>query len=343
MSEELPVSLARDLDVERPEQQWLVTDLWGRCAVGLIGGAPKSAKSWLGLDLAVSVASRTPALGRFTVDTSGPALIYLAEDGLPQVRQRIEAICEHRSLDIRRLDVHVITAPSLRLDLGRDQGRLRATVAHLKPRLVLLDPLVRLHRADENSAAEMSVLLSYFRDLQRTFNTAVILVHHASKKNRAQPGQALRGSTDLHAFGDSNAYLARKGDQLILTLEHRAAKPPSPMTLELCSRDDGSATHLEIRGKVITPSADRRPALDERIVAALNETPMTRTALRDELGVNNQRLGRVLFALEQRGDIRKTTGGWTQAPTPTPRRSQCSVPETLGGDARTERLERPPQ
>ena len=46
--------------------------------------------------------------------------------------------------------------------------------------------------------------------MQRTYHTAIALVHHASKKHRAQPGQALRGSSDLHAFGDSNAYLARR-------------------------------------------------------------------------------------------------------------------------------------
>ena len=51
---------------EQPTQaQWLVRQLWGTAAVGVIGGAPKTAKSWLGLELAVSVASGTACLGRF--------------------------------------------------------------------------------------------------------------------------------------------------------------------------------------------------------------------------------------------------------------------------------------
>jgi RecA-family ATPase len=66
-----------------------------------------------------------------------------------------------------------------------------------------------LHRLDENSAADISQLLGFLRELQRTHDTAIVLVHHASKKHRAQPGQALRGSSDLHAFGDSNACLWR--------------------------------------------------------------------------------------------------------------------------------------
>ncbi|MBM4345172.1 MAG: AAA family ATPase [Deltaproteobacteria bacterium] len=93
----------------------------------------------------------------------------------------------------------------LRLDPQTDQRRLAQAVQRYRPRLLLLDPLVRLHRLDENSASEISGLLGYLRHLQRWGNVAVVLVHHASKKLRAQPGQGLRGSSDLHAFGDSNA------------------------------------------------------------------------------------------------------------------------------------------
>ena len=39
----------------------------------------------------------------------------------------------------------------------------------------------------------------------------------------ARAGQALRGSSEFHAWGDSNLYLRRVGEQLTLTVEHRAA------------------------------------------------------------------------------------------------------------------------
>jgi len=35
-----------------------------------------------------------------------------------------------------------------------------------------------------------------------------------------------------------------------MTLEHRAAKPPPPMVIDLVSGPDGDATHVEIRGDV---------------------------------------------------------------------------------------------
>ena len=149
-AEPLSVQRVGDIASESNDRHWLIEHIWGRAAIGLIGGAPKCCKSWLGLDMATSVASGTPCLGRFLVEDRGPALVYLAEDALTAVRARTLALCQHRRLDIAALDLHVIAVPSLRLDIERDQHRLAATLARVRPRLLLLDPLVRLHRLDEN-------------------------------------------------------------------------------------------------------------------------------------------------------------------------------------------------
>jgi hypothetical protein len=307
--ESLPVQRAAELAVQPPEQTWLIQDLWGQNAVGIIGGAPKCCKSWLGLDMALSVASATPCLGRFAVQRQGPALVFLAEDSLAAVRARLEGLCGHRKLDLRGLDLYVITAPSLRLDHGPDRQLLEAMLVRLNPRIVLLDPLVRLHRLDENSAADISKLLGFLRDLQRAHNTAIVLVHHASKKHRAQPGQALRGSSDLHAFGDSNAYLARQHNRLILTCEHRAARAPEPITLELVCTPEGQQAHLEVRSQ---RAPDPSASLSERALLVLQSAskPISRKALRDTLRVNNQRLGEALESLQRQGAVVHTDSGW---------------------------------
>ena len=305
----LPVSRANELDIHPPDQAWLIESMWASSAVGIIGGSPKCCKSWLGLDMALSVASGSPCLGQFPVKRPGPALVFLAEDALPAVRARIEALCTHRQIPIENLDLYVITASSLRLDLMQDQQRLQATLAAFKPRLLLLDPLVRLHRLDENSATDISSLLGFVREMQRSYDTAIVLVHHLSKKHYAQPGQALRGSSDLHAFGDSNAYLKRLKDRIILTLEHRAAKPPDPIALQLVSRPDGSATHLEISSPATITT---EVSLNDRILDLLHQEgkPLTRTTIRERLKCNNQRLGQTLLSLKKQDLILRTSSGW---------------------------------
>ena len=301
---------AKELESQPAGQQWLIDSLWGKSAVGLIGGQPKCCKSWLGLDMAVSVASATPCMGKFQVKSSGSVLVFLAEDGCAAVRNRIEAICSHRRLDINMLDLYAITEQIIRLDLAGDQQRLEATVKVLRPKLLVLDPLVRLHCGDENSAADISLLLGFLRQLQRTYDIAIVLVHHASKKHRAHPGQALRGSSDLHAFGDSNAYLTRKNDRIVLTLEHRSAKPLDPFDVQLVSNNDGTATHLELASCQQSESI-----LSDRLLPLLRgaEKPLTRTSIREKLRINNQKLGDTLTDLEEKGAVIRSVKGWSVA------------------------------
>ena len=302
----LHVASLSEADSQKP--RWLVDSLWLSEAVGIIGGAPKSCKSWLCLDLAVSVASQTPCLGRFSVNHAGTALIYLAEDSLAAVKARIEGICKSRSLNLKDIELYTITASSLRLDAEADQNRLRAMVEKLKPRLLVLDPLVRLHRLDENNASEMSGLLSFFRKLQREFQMAIILVHHAGKRSHARAGLNLRGSTDLHAFGDSNLYLFRKGDEIEVTIEHRSAAAADPLKLHL--KDDHNAPHLAMMGAELQSGLSL--TIDEQILRHLSKSPspITREKLRATLKIKNERLGESLKELEIIGKIIHRQNGW---------------------------------
>jgi RecA-family ATPase len=177
----LPVLRVAEIPSDEIAERWLVEGLWCTNSVGVIGGAPKCAKTWLSLDMALSVATGTPCLGKYAVPEPGPVLVYLAEDALVAVRERIEGMAWHRGLDLDRVEVHVITAPVLRLDQERDRMRLWETTRRLRPRLLVLDPLVRLHGIDENRAGDVAELLAYFRSLQRELGPSVLLVHHTYK------------------------------------------------------------------------------------------------------------------------------------------------------------------
>lgn len=67
-------------------------------------------------------------------------------------------------------------------------------------------------------------------------------------------GLGLRGSSDFHAFGDSNLDLRRSRDQLVLTSEHRAAVAAPSVASELVTTD-AATTHLEVVGDVEAGSA----------------------------------------------------------------------------------------
>ena len=318
----LPVVSAGDLDPPEPGRRWLIEPLWARAGVGCIGGAPKCCKSWLALDLAVSVASGTPCLDTFPVAEPGSVLVYMAEDTAPVVKQRLQGLCRHRGLDLTALPIGVITAPSVRLDLPRDQRRLAETVRRHAPRLLLLDPFVRLHRINENQASDVAAVLGYLRELQRTHDLAVTVVHHARKNGGSGGGQSLRGSGDFFAWVDTALSLQRQRQRLVLSVEHRAAAAPDPATLILTGSDDDM--HLAIVAGESHGNHDHPPAtinIDTAVLDALahvDHRGLPRGSLRAALRVRNERLGEALTRLAAAGHIARHGDSWVRLAVPVP-------------------------
>jgi len=316
----LPVIRAADLPAAlTARNKWLIEGLWAAEGVGVIGGTPKSCKTWLALELAVAVASGADALGRFPVATPGPVLAYAAEDGPAQLHERLLAITGVRGLALGALDLFLVSAPSLRLDSELDRARLEATLDHLRPRLLLLDPLVRLHRSDENSAADMAALLGELRDIQRRHQLAIMLVHHLRKNATSTlGGQALRGSGDLHAWGDSNLYLRRREREITLSVEHRSAHAPDPFRLEFL---DDPVPHLRVVDHDDVPDPRTTQQIAQRILdlLACHHQPLTRDQMRDQLHVRNATLGDALVQLRTQQLIDRCPEGFRlQCPLPVP-------------------------
>jgi hypothetical protein len=183
----------------------------------------------------------------------------------------------------------------------------------------VLDPYVRLQRADENDARQVSAILSALRELSRTFHAALLLVHHARKNAARLPGQALRGSGDFWAWGDSNLYLARNHDGLQLSAEHRAAPSPPPLGLRLLAPQDGQDERkipvcLEVQEQ---SSPLTSTPLDQRILAYLRDAgPTPHRTLRAALRVRTSYLSDALRKLETNGRLTHTPHGWTIAAAP---------------------------
>jgi hypothetical protein len=135
---------------------------------------------------------------------------------------------------------------------------------------------------------------------------------HQTRKNAAgavAAGQGLRGSSDIHAFGDSNLYLRRTKEHMVLSSEHRAAPASAPVHLELVATD-AKTTHLEVIAELQDGNGKRR-SLEERVLSLLAQgVVLTRAKLRDSLAVQNERLGEALESLERAGRLCRTPAGW---------------------------------
>jgi transposase InsO family protein len=149
-------------------------------------------------------------------------------------------------------------------------------------------------------ATQIAGLLSFLRQLQRQFQVAVLLVHHARKdSDSSRPGQALRGSSELHGWGDSNLYLRRKGSQLTLSIEHRAA--PSQDHIPLHLAQPGPALAL---ARTTDAAADPPPESVahrvRRVLADLKE-PISVQRLRQLCGLRTATVCAALAQLSDQG------------------------------------------
>jgi len=105
---------------------WLAEGLFLQGGAGILGGAPKSGKSFFALDLCVAVASATPCAGRFLIPNKGRVTLLCAEDPHAVIVERLRALASTRGLSLAELPLDVIVEPAVRLPEGLP--RLRATL-----------------------------------------------------------------------------------------------------------------------------------------------------------------------------------------------------------------------
>jgi hypothetical protein len=295
-------------------QRWLIEDLWLTNGVGILAGHPKTGKTFCAAQFALAVAANAKVFGRYPVRRPGPVLFYGAEDGLEDLRERFAGLAQIYSLDLKKLPIYLLEAPVLRLDRESDLELLREEIAKLKPRLLVLDPFVRMARIDENSAADVSGVLGSLREIQRTYDLAILLVHHARKSPAANPTQAFRGSSDFAAWSDSNLYLGRHTNRLTLTLEHRSAASPEPIDLRLVKEPIPHLCLLEN----IAPSEAQQYALDalqQEILEHMETSrrPMSTVELRKLLCKRKEEVVRALGDLVEVKRVVRTNRGWILA------------------------------
>lgn len=307
----LPLTKASELGEEVDRPRWLVEDIWLDEAVGVIGGEPKACKTFMALELAVAVSSGRPFLRHYAVENPGLVLLYAAEDKPRAIRKRLSVIAGASGIDLADCSIQVITVPSLKIDDDYHRTELTDTVKTIKPRLLILDPFIRLHRKDENAAGEIGPLLAYLRALQKVSGASVVVVHHARKRaGRERTGQSLRGSSEFHAWYDSCLYLTRTSKTTLrFDLEHRSEESQEGLRVNIVPKDDSLV--LEI-APTTTEKEATATAVDERIVEFLrsSDSPQSLNAIRDFCRVRKASVIEKLAELAASGILAKQANGY---------------------------------
>ena len=233
-----------------------------------VGGEPKVGKSLWVANLALSLAAGVDRLG-FPIAQPRRVLVCQFELPVTQfvsrlavMRRALGAAADERLLVDTRAGGHLLSAAH---GLGHFLEAAQAAAAEV----IVLDPLYSAHDQDENDTRAMASLCQTLLRLRDASRASLVVVHHVRKSvGRHEIGSAFRGSSALHAVGDSYLLLTRPSpqfDTVELRFQFRYAAPLPPRLLGL----DPHALWFSPAGQPAPTAAARRKVEQSDITQAL--------------------------------------------------------------------------
>lgn len=242
------------------EQTWLIPGWLPTATCGIVGAPPETFKTWFMLDLALSLTSGKPFLGRWPVKKTGRVLIVQQEDNYTAVLDRLARIAnlgEPRSAGNGEylFPFWNVSLPdwaedrTLHIENEMSMARLRDYIEEFRPLLVLIDPMFSfIPLADDYGTAAAQLINSKIKPLRDAYDTSFIFLHHtkgAAKKLEATGGRqrdSLWGSVFLNA-GLETAWHLRcevEGGKLIAVKRHTKVAGHEPdVQTDWCITDWG--------------------------------------------------------------------------------------------------------
>jgi hypothetical protein len=190
-----------------PPTEFLVEDILP-VGLTLLSAPSKIGKSWMMLDLAISIASGETFLGRRCRQAG---VIYLAlEDSFARLQDRARKILGDRQPP---KDLHLLTeAPDLSDGLMDCLLAMSRTYQDVK--LIIIDTFQRvrgLALSRETAYAQDYREMGIFRDFCRQEQVAVLLVHHTRKmRDPGDPFNEISGTTGIMGCADTIWMLSKE-------------------------------------------------------------------------------------------------------------------------------------
>lgn len=243
-----------------PSIPWIAEDWFGVGDSFVLAGEWGMGKSYLALDLAISVAAGIPWLGHVPIARSLPVLYLDEENNEVSARRRLARVALGRNLTPQQqseLPITYLTMNNIKLNTPRGRGIARRELESSKAGLLVLDSMIRfgskLKSSDNDALAEFHG--ESITPLKVDFGLAVHALDHMRKPHegddKADPAHRIQGGQEKSSFADVVATFSRNRDET--NGELRASKvrwteslPPIIATNFETSEDESS---VQIKGQ----------------------------------------------------------------------------------------------
>ena len=310
--------------------QWLVSDWLPDASITFLISPPESYKTWILLDLAVSVSAGVPFLGSFPVNSTGPTLIIQQEDSHSGLTDRLALIVEQKlglnaNIDgenwqvpsMPDLPIYVHPSRMLRFDNKKVIEELEKQIEIIKPKVIMIDPLYSTTSSTDNYMSDLANQMMVLKAWRDKYGCSFVIAHH-SKKN-LDPDSTARedswGSQFLNAFLEAG-WQVRRNPRLaqneIVVRRHSKVmgnQKPISLTFDISTRYP-MKYQVTARGYEMAPAnPEHRQPAQANLLDLLHSKDMSQTDICNETGKGRSTISRQIRQLEAAGLVEKMPDG----------------------------------
>lgn len=308
---------------------WLVDDWLPDKSITFLVSPPESYKTWLLLDLAVSVSAGVPFLDRYQVNSPGPTLIIQQEDSHSGLTDRLALIVEQKLGMLPKLgdgewsvpsmpDIPIYVHPDrqLRFDNPKVLEEMEKQIETIKPKVIMIDPLYSTTASTDNYMADLANRMMVLKTWRDKYGCSFVIAHH-SKKN-LDPDSTARedswGSQFLNAFLEAG-WQVRRNPRL----------SPNEVVVRRHSKVMGNQPSISLRFDISTkypmkyqvtatpyemvPAGESRQPAQANLLDLMQNGPMSQTDLCSRTGKGRSTISRQIRQLEAAGMVEKMPDG----------------------------------
>lgn len=262
------ISLDTLLNTTFLENRWVIEKLIPHQGITIISGAPASFKTWLILQMALNISNGEKFVGQFESEQGG--ILLVDEENHPRVMQERMNILGAKN----GLPIYILSRTGFLITDEKQKEKLLKICEEHNLTTIFFDSLVRINKAEENDASQMSEVFKAIMSLC-TAGMTIVLTHHERKEGfmKSSASNRLRGSSDILAAVDSHISVKRdKEDRTKLIIEQSKLRCDKELDVfEVSAKENSGRFVLEYLGAHSEASTKKETAKD-LIVEILEES-----------------------------------------------------------------------
>lgn len=264
------ISLDELMQTNFPENSWLIEKLIPHEGITIISGAPASFKTWLILQMALNISSGEKFINQFESKRGG--ILIVDEESHPrEMKKRMQILGAKRGLPI-----HILPRTGFIVTDEKQREKILDICEKYDLDTIFFDSLVRIHKAEENDASQMSEVFRSIMSLCDEGKT-IVLTHHERKEGfmKSSAANRLRGSSDILAAVDCHISVSRDSeDKTRLIVEQSKLRCDKELdTFEVSAKENETGQFVLEYSGIHTEPSTKKEIAKGLIIQILQEFP----------------------------------------------------------------------